>query len=81
MFKKLFILNNLVYAKGGVNMKNKIAFIRKSKNIQQKELAKKAGCSLYWLNKIENGKRNPGLELSIRIAEKLDVTLNDIFLE
>lgn len=62
-------------------MQNKIAAIRKSKNIKQKDFAKTVGCSKFSLNKIENGKQNPSLALSNRIAEKLDVTLNDIFLE
>lgn len=77
---ELFKKNNLVYSNGGDYMKNKIAVVRKRKKIPQKELAEMVGCSAFWLNKIENGKENPGLSLAIRIAEKLDVTLNDIFL-
>ncbi|UAW07767.1 XRE family transcriptional regulator [Psychrobacillus phage PVJ1] len=62
-------------------MKNNIAAIRKRKNISQQELAKMVGCSHWWLNNIENGRRSPGLSLVMKISEKLEVTLNDIFLD
>jgi len=81
LVKELVKTNNSPYAKGGANMKNRIATIRKNKKMSQQELAESVGCSYWWLNKIENGKRNPGLSLSIKIADKLNVTLNDIFLK
>lgn len=61
-------------------MKNNIAAIRKKKNLSQKELAEMVGISNWWLNHIENGKRNPSLSLILEIAKKLNVTPNDIFL-
>lgn len=70
----------LMYVKGGQDMKNKIAAIRKTKNISQQDFAKDIDVSVFWLNKIENGKHSPGFTLANRIAEKLGVTLNDIFL-
>lgn len=60
-------------------MVNKIADIRKSKGYSQQELAKILHISAGYLNKIERGKIDPGVKLAVRIAKKLDCTLNDIF--
>lgn len=62
-------------------MKNNIAVLRKIKGLSQIELAEMVGISHWWLNHIENGKRKPSLSLVKVIAEKLGVTLNDIFLD
>lgn len=61
--------------------KNNIAIIRERRGYSQQGFADKLGISGNWLNKIENGKKRPGLETLMRIAESLDVTLNDIFLD
>lgn len=63
------------------SMHNNIASIRKSRGYSQIEFAEIVGITNWWLNHIESTKRKPSLSLSIKIAEKLDVTLNDIFLE
>jgi putative transcriptional regulator len=62
-------------------LKNNIAVIRKKKGISQKELAKSVGVTNWWLNHIESGKRNPSLVLAKNIAEKLNVSIKDIFLD
>jgi len=59
-------------------MKNNIAAIRKQKGLLQKELAEKVGVSHWWLSNIENGIANPGLQLMIRIANTLDVTIDEL---
>ena len=60
------------------NMKNNIKVIRKQKGILQKELAEKVGVTHWWLSNIENGLANPGLQLMIRIADTLDVTIDEL---
>jgi putative transcriptional regulator len=62
-------------------LKNNIAELRKQKGISQKELAELIGITNWWLNHIESGKRNPSLVLAKNIAEKLDVSIKDIFLD
>ena len=59
-------------------MNNNIAAIRKQKGLLQKELAEKVGVSHWWLNNVENGKAQPGLQLLLRIANELGVTTNDL---
>lgn len=61
--------------------KNNIASIREGKGYSQQGFADKLGISGNWLNKIENGHKRPSLSTMLRIAEALDVTLNDIFLD
>lgn len=61
-------------------MRNNIAALRKKKNISQKDFAQMVGISYWWLNHIENGKRDPSLKLVRKIADKLDVEPKDIFL-
>lgn len=56
-----------------------IADIRKAKNMQQKELAEKAGVDLYWINKIENGKGTPSLAVLEKIANALGVSVKEFF--
>lgn len=61
-------------------MHNNIATLRKQRGYSQVEFAEKVGITNWWLNHIESTKHKPSLALSMRIAESLDVTLNDIFL-
>lgn len=62
-------------------MKNNIATIRKKRGLSQIQLAEKVGISHWWLSNIETGRRQPGLQLVLRLAEELGVTPNDIFLK
>lgn len=61
-------------------MHNNIASIRKQRGYSQVEFAKMVGITNWWLNHIESTKHKPSLALSVRIADSLNVTLNDIFL-
>lgn len=71
----------LVYARGETNMKNNIAVIRKEKGFSQKDFAEMVGISANWMNHIENGKRRPSIKTIEMIAEKLGVSVKDIFLD
>lgn len=46
--------------------------LRETKGMSRGELARAAGISESYLKKIENGDRNPGLEIYQRITEVLD---------
>ncbi len=61
-------------------LNNNIAKLRKAKGYSQKEFAELLGISHWWLNHIENGKRIPSLGLVLTIAEKLNVSPDQIFL-
>ena len=58
---------------------NKVKIYRVAKGVSQLELARRVGVSRQTINMIENDKYNPTLNLCIRIAQTLDVTLNDLF--
>lgn len=49
--------------------------LRETKGMSRGELARAAGISASYLKKIENGDRNPGLEIYQRIAEVLDADI------
>ncbi len=48
-------------------------------NLTQAEVAQKAGCSRQTINSIENNKFIPSVELALRIARLLKVSVEDIF--
>lgn len=53
---------------------------RTSQNMTQKQLAEKTGINQADISKIENGTRNPSLNLLKRLAEGLDMILKIEFL-
>lgn len=63
-----------------MNIGNIIADIRKSKNIKQGVLAKKAGITQEYLSKIEKNRRIPQMELLQQIADILEFPLKSMFL-
>lgn len=60
-------------------MRKKLVEKRKSKKFTQRKMAEKLGISLSFYIKIEQDKRNPGLELAQKIAELLDSTVDELF--
>lgn len=58
-----------------MNIGKAIKFCRHIKNLDQSELAKKAGISISYLCIIESGKRNPRFDLVGEIARALDVPM------
>ncbi len=56
------------------NLKN----IRKSQNIAQEKLALEAGVDRTFVSKIERGIGNPSLEVLLRLANRLGVSLADL---
>lgn len=62
-------------------MNNNIAKIRKQRGLTQKDLAEMVDVGNDWICDIEKGNGNPSFELLKKIAEKLNVSLKDIFLD
>lgn len=60
---------------------NKVKSFRTAKYISQLTLARSVEVSRQTINMIENDKYNPSLNLCIKIAKALGVTLNDLFWE
>lgn len=60
-------------------MKNCIAEVRKSKNIQQQQLADIVHTNRAYLSKVENGINTPSVKLGVRIAEALGVNVEELF--
>ena len=61
-------------------MKNRIAQIRKSKGISQKDLAKRLGIAPPTLSQIEHG-GNPRIKTLARIAEELNCKIAELINE
>ncbi|MDX1828654.1 MAG: helix-turn-helix transcriptional regulator [Lutibacter sp.] len=59
------------------NIKLKIA--RVEKGLSQQDLADLVSATRQTIGLIEKGKYNPSLNLCIKIAKRLDRTLNDLF--
>lgn len=57
-----------------VNLKN----IRKSQKIAQERLALEAGVDRTFVSKIERGIGNPSLEVLLRLANRLGVSVADL---
>lgn len=53
----------------------RIREIRKSQGLSQEKLAERAGISAQYVSNIERGKENPTLDLLLRLAEALRVSL------
>lgn len=51
---------------------------REDKNLNQSQLAAKAGISQATVNYLETGKRKPGFTTIVKIAKVLDLNLDDL---
>ncbi len=58
---------------------NNIREIRTARNLHQEDLAKEIGSCSRTISRIERGVCNPSLEVAIRIAQYLDVPVEEIF--
>ncbi len=62
-----------------LNVIRAIIDARISKNMTQKELAKRTGIAQTEISKLENGTRNPSIRLLQRLADGMDMVLNVTF--
>lgn len=53
--------------------------IRNSKNLSQKQVAERAKISRAFYTHIENGHRTPSMKVAKRLADALDLSLDDFF--
>lgn len=53
---------------------------RIKKGLKQHELADKIGINRAYLSNLESGKHFPSLPVAKKLAEELDMSLNDFFL-
>lgn len=60
-------------------MKNKIKSLRKANGYRQQDLAEALGVSRQTIIAIENDKYNPTLELAMRMARFLGITVEELF--
>lgn len=57
----------------------RIAFLRKQRGLTQLTLSADTGLATSFISDLELGKRNPSIETLWKIAEALDVTLEELF--
>ena len=60
-------------------MKNKIKELRKAKGLRQEDLAKRLAVTRQTIIAVENDKYNPTLELAMKMAKFLGVTVEELF--
>lgn len=61
-----------------MNIGGNIRKYRKDKNLSRKELANEIGCSVYAIEKYEQGQRTPNINTLMAIGKALDVTYTDL---
>ena len=62
-----------------MNVIRAIIDARISQNMTQKELAEKTGIAQTEISRLENGTRNPSIQLLQRLADGMDMVLNISF--
>ena len=60
-------------------MKNRLAFYRQQKNLTQVELAKRAGISEQYYQRLEYQKHEPKVSTAQKLAKVLGVDVNKLF--
>lgn len=60
-------------------MKNRIKALRKALGYRQEDLAAALGVSRQTIIAIENDKYDPSLELAMKLARRLQTTVEDLF--
>jgi transcriptional regulator with XRE-family HTH domain len=58
---------------------DRIREIRESRKLTQEELAYQADLDYSYVNQIENGRKNPTVQILDQIAKVLKVTIKDLF--
>lgn len=62
-----------------MKVRNRIKEIREARQIQQNVMAKAMGVSRQTMTAIENMKYNPSLELTLKIAQYFELSVEEIF--
>ncbi|CAG7652850.1 hypothetical protein PAESOLCIP111_06653 [Paenibacillus solanacearum] len=61
-------------------MKNRIKLLRKIKKLSQEELAERCNVSRQTINAIENDKYDPSLVLAFALADILETSVDELFI-
>ena len=61
-------------------MKNRLEELRKSRGIEQEELAAILEVSRQTIGSLENGRYNPSILLAFKIARYFEMSIEDIFI-
>lgn len=61
-------------------MKNRIKQLRKAAGLRQEDLADKVGVSRQTIIAVENDKYDPTLELAMKLARQLEMSVEELFL-
>lgn len=61
-------------------LKNKLEELRKSKGLNQDDLASILKVSRQTISSLENGRYNPSLILAFKISEYFDLSIEEIFI-
>ncbi|WP_348922041.1 helix-turn-helix transcriptional regulator [Enterococcus rotai] len=62
-----------------VNIKNFVEEVRKSANLSQEQLAVETDVHWKTIRSVEQGKHKLSLELALRIADALEVSVDNLF--
>ncbi len=63
-----------------ITLKNRIEELRKEKGIKQEDLAIAVDVSRQTIGSLENGRYNPSIILSFKIARYFNMSIEDIFI-
>ena len=55
--------------------------LRKEKGLSQEKFALEADVDRRYMSDLENGKRNPSLEIIEKIANRLEISISELFFE
>lgn len=74
-------LNKFVHISFGGKMHIEILVkdIRKRKNLTLVQLSERTGISVTHINDVENGLKEPGLSVLVRLARTLDVPITELY--
>ncbi len=61
-------------------MKNFVKKLRKEAGLRQEDLANKVGVSRQTIIAIENNKYDPTLELAMKLARQLQISVEELFI-
>lgn len=61
-------------------MKNRLEALRKARGIKQEELAAALEVSRQTIGSLENGRYNPSILLTFKIARYFDVSIEEVFI-
>ena len=59
----------------------RIRMLRAERRLTQEELATRIGISQVYMSHVERGAKTASLEVLIRVAESLDVSMSELFLD